>query len=49
MVLTITPEEMQRMRMAVLEQDEKEALQLIKEFLKRLDQQAQSGMKSHLG
>lgn len=49
MVLTITPEDFQRMKMAVLERDEKEALKLLKEFIKQLDQQAHSGMKSHLG
>ena len=49
MVLTLTPEEFQRMKMAVLEGDGKEALKLVKEFIKRLEQQAQAGMKSHLG
>lgn len=49
MVLTITVEDMQRMKLIVLDGDEKEALKLIKEFIKRLDQQAHRGMKSHLG
>ena len=49
MILSITPEILQRMKMAVLEGDEKEALKIVKEFVKRLEQQAQSGMKSHLG
>lgn len=49
MVLTIMTEDLQRMKMAVLEGDEKEALKLVKEFIKRLEQQAQAGMKSHLG
>lgn len=49
MVLTLTPEEFQRLKIAVLEEDGKEALKLVKEFIKRLEQQAQAGMKSHLG
>jgi hypothetical protein len=49
MVLTITPEDFQRMKLASLEGDEKESLELIKEVIKRLEQQAQAGMKSHLG
>jgi hypothetical protein len=49
MILSITPEILQRMKMAVLEGDEKEALKIVKEFVKRLEQLAQSGMKSHLG
>jgi len=48
MVLTLTPEDFQRMKMAVLEGDEQEALKIVKEYIKRLDQQAQAGMKSHL-
>jgi hypothetical protein len=39
MVLTITDEEFVRMRTTVLDGDKKEALRLIKEFLKRLEQQ----------
>ncbi len=49
MVLTITPEDFQRMKMVVLEGDGKEAVKLLKEFIKQLEQQAQAGMKSHLG
>jgi uncharacterized protein YeaC (DUF1315 family) len=49
MILSITPEIFQRMKMAVLEGDEKEALKIVKEFVKGLEQLAQSGMKSHLG
>jgi hypothetical protein len=49
MVLNITPEDFQRMKMAVLEGDGKEAVKLLKAFIKQLDQQAHSGMKSHLG
>jgi hypothetical protein len=41
MVLTLTPEEFQRLKIAVLEEDGKEALKLVKEFIKRLEQQAQ--------
>jgi uncharacterized protein YeaC (DUF1315 family) len=49
MILSITPEILQRMKMAILEGDEKEALKIVKKFVKRLEQLAQSGMKSHLG
>jgi hypothetical protein len=49
MILSITPEIIHRMKMAVLEDDEKEALKIVKEFVKRLEQMAQAGMKSHLG
>lgn len=49
MVLNITPEEFQRMKSVVLDSDGKEALKLIKEFIKQREQQAHSGMKSHLG
>ncbi len=49
MILSITPEIFQRMKLAVLEGDEKEALKIVKEFVKILEQLAQSGMKSHLG
>jgi hypothetical protein len=48
MVLTITDEELLRMKMIVLDKDEKEALALIKELLKRLEQQKNLGLKSHL-
>jgi hypothetical protein len=49
MVLTVSDEEIQQMRAALLDKDGEEALKLLKEFMKRLDQQKQSGMKSHLG
>jgi hypothetical protein len=49
MVLTISDEEIQQMKAAMLDEDGKEALRLLKEFMKRLDQQKRSGMKSHLG
>ncbi len=48
MVLTITDEELVRMKMIVLDRDEEEALALIKELLKRLEQQKNLGLKSHL-
>lgn len=48
MVLTISEEEFVRMRGAVLDADHDEALDLIKAFVKRLEQQARQGLKSHL-
>jgi len=48
MVLTISEEEIMRMKGAVLDGDRDEALKLIKAFIKRLEQQAQQGLKSHL-
>ncbi|MFA6011653.1 MAG: hypothetical protein WC799_16815 [Desulfobacteraceae bacterium] len=48
MILDITPEELMKMKGVLLDADGKEALALIKEFVKRIDQQKQSGMKSHL-
>lgn len=48
MILDITPEELMKMKGVLLDADGKEALVLIKEFVKRIDQQKQSGMKSHL-
>ena len=48
MVLTVSDEEMVRMKTVVLDGDEKEALRLIKEFVKRLELQKRQGMKSHL-
>jgi hypothetical protein len=49
MVLTISDEEIQQMQAALLDKDGEEALRLLKEYMKRLDQQKRSGMKSHLG
>jgi len=49
MVLTISDEEIQQMKAVLLDDDGQEALRLLKEFMKRLDQQKRSGMKSHLG
>ena len=48
-VLTITPKEFQRMQSALLDGDPGEALHLIKEFVKRLQEQKNRGLKSHLG
>lgn len=48
MVLSITDEELVRMKMIVLDRDEKEALTLLKQLLKRLEQQKNLGLKSHL-
>lgn len=49
MVLSITSEEFQRMEGAVLDGDAKEALRLIKAFVKRLKEQQNLRLKSHLG
>jgi hypothetical protein len=48
MVLTITYEEFLGMKTAVMDRDEEEALRLLKEFVNRLEQQKNLGMKSHL-
>ena len=48
-VLTIAPEEFQQMQSAVLDGDGGETLRLIKKFVKRLKEQKNQGMKSHLG
>jgi len=48
MVLTISDEELVRMKTAVLDGDKQEALLLIREFVKRLELQQRQGMKSHL-
>ncbi len=49
MVLTISDEEIQQMQAALMDRDGEEALRLLKEFMKRLELQKRSGMKSHLG
>jgi len=49
MVLTITDEEFLRMKTVVMDRDDEDALRLLKEFVKRLEQQKNLGMKSHLG
>jgi len=48
-VLTIDSEEFQEMQSAVLDGDCGEALRLIKKFVKRLKEQKNRGLKSHLG
>ncbi len=48
MVLTITDEEFIRMKMAVTDSDGKDALRIVKELVKRLEQQKNLRMKSHL-
>jgi hypothetical protein len=48
MVLNLTEQEFIRMKGAVLDLDGDHALKLLKEFIKRLEQQKQAGMKSHL-
>ncbi len=48
-VLTITPDEFQQMESSVLDGDAAEALRLLKKFVKRLKEQKNRGLKSHLG
>lgn len=48
MVLNISKEEFFRMKGVVLDEDRDEALKLIKKFIKRLEQHAAQGLKSHL-
>ena len=48
MVLTITDEELVHMKMIVMDGDAKEALRMLKELVKRLEQQKNLGLKSHL-
>ena len=48
-VLPITPDEFQQMESAVLDGDTGEALRLLKKFVKRLKEQKNRGLKSHLG
>ena len=48
MVLAITDEEFMRMKLVATDGDEKDALRIIKEFVKRLEQQKNLRMKSHL-
>ena len=46
--MEMTEQEFMRMKAAVLDEDGKEALRLLKEFVKRIEQQKNAGMKSHL-
>ena len=48
-VLTITPDEFQQMESVVLDSDAVEALRLLKKFVKRLKEQKNRSLKSHLG
>lgn len=48
-VLTITEEDWLRIKAAVLDRDAEEALRLLKEMVKRVEQQEARGLKSHLG
>lgn len=48
MVIEITPEELQKMKQILLDEDKREALLLIRALHKRLLEQANKGMKSHL-
>jgi hypothetical protein len=48
-VLPITPDEFQQMESVVLDSDAGEALRLLKKFVKRLKEQKNRGLKSHLG
>ncbi len=48
MVLYLTEQELMQMKTALLNEDSGEALRLLKEFVKRLEQQKNAGMKSHL-
>ncbi|MFI5329469.1 MAG: hypothetical protein ACHQ2F_00320 [Desulfobaccales bacterium] len=48
-VLTMTPDEFQQMESTVLDGDAGEALRLLKKFVKRLKEQKNRGLKSHLG
>jgi len=48
-VLPITIDEFQRMQSIVLDGDGGEALRLLKDFVKRLKEQKNRGLKSHLG
>ena len=48
MVVTIREDEFLLMKMAVLDKDGEEALRLVKDFVARLEQQDNQGLKSHL-
>ena len=48
MVLTLTQEDYMRMKGVILDQDETEAFLMIRELCKRIEQQKQHGLKSHL-
>lgn len=48
-VLTITEEDWQQIKAAVLDRDAEEALRLLKKMVKEVEQQEARGLKSHLG
>lgn len=48
-VVTIPEEDWLRIKAAVLDRDPEEALRLLKEMVKRVEQQEARGLKSHLG
>jgi hypothetical protein len=48
-ILPLTPDEFQQMESVVLDGDAGEALRLLKKFVKRLKEQKNRGLKSHLG
>jgi hypothetical protein len=48
-VLTITEKDWLRIKVAVLDRDGEEALRLLKEMVKHVEQQEARGLKSHLG
>lgn len=48
MVLIITEEEFMRMRVIALDRDRDDAIEMIRDFVKRLEQAVHSGLKSHL-
>jgi pentatricopeptide repeat protein len=49
LVLTVTEEDWLRIKAAVLDRNPEEALRLLKEMVKRVEQQEARGLKSHLG
>ena len=48
MVLTVSSEQFMRMKAAVLDKDRDECFELIKTFVRSLEQQSIQGLKSHL-
>jgi hypothetical protein len=48
MILQMSPEEFQKIKQILLDEDHQEALALLKIFHKRLSEQLNKGMKSHL-
>jgi hypothetical protein len=48
MVLTISEDDLMRMKAALLDEDREDALKIVRELVKRLQIQAGKGLKSHL-